>query len=334
MIKIKESTKPITKISAIKYGWLERALRRRDAIGRRGIDLFDDHGIMIVHGNEKADVGLSMHGDPVQGIPFNKCIILKGEPPIYNIYFGQSLNKPKYLNQFLAIMSNSHIDDVEYTPFMSPQPFCENDTPYSDVYFDRPKDRLITMVLRNKKLSKRLNSIHPTLRKYNKFSNLDIRIKEDKILCKNLGPKKYWSFGLNGNWSRNCFHGAVPTHNQINPTYDNLYEEISRYKFNFAPENSRFKGYVTEKPLQAMICGSIPIYLGAPDVEKYLPKNTYIDYDFYHGRELCEYIEGMSETLYNKYRTKMKEFITSKQADAFSSHTFAQKLINIIGEKI
>ena len=45
----------------------------------------------------------------------------------------------------------------------------------------------------------------------------------------------------------------------------NLYvkrETIGRFMFNMAFENSLEPGYVTEKPFDAMIAGTVPVYLG------------------------------------------------------------------------
>ena len=46
---------------------------------------------------------------------------------------------------------------------------------------------------------------------------------------------------------------------------------IRSYKFTLAIENSRSLGYVTEKLFQPLLVGSVPIYMGAPDVTDVLP---------------------------------------------------------------
>lgn len=46
---------------------------------------------------------------------------------------------------------------------------------------------------------------------------------------------------------------------------------LSTYKFYLAFENSIDPSYVTEKYYQGLLSGSVPVYLGAPNVEKFYP---------------------------------------------------------------
>ncbi|MFN6977070.1 MAG: glycosyltransferase family 10 domain-containing protein [Gemmobacter sp.] len=43
-------------------------------------------------------------------------------------------------------------------------------------------------------------------------------------------------------------------------------EGLARYRFTIAIENSRQRGYFTEKLIDAILCRTIPIYWGAPDI--------------------------------------------------------------------
>jgi len=48
--------------------------------------------------------------------------------------------------------------------------------------------------------------------------------------------------------------------------YDTAVEKYKPFRFVICMENSRHKGYVTEKIVNAMLAGAIPIYWGAPDI--------------------------------------------------------------------
>ncbi|EMR74120.1 Glycosyltransferase family 10 (fucosyltransferase) [Thermoplasmatales archaeon SCGC AB-539-N05] len=312
MIRIKESI--------AQPNGIENWLNIPNTKGNKGMDVLKKNGIVFVHGNEKADIGISKHGQKVNGVPKKHCILFKGEPPIYNIFWGMRNCNKKNLLRYMAVLSSCVLDGIEQTHYIIPQAAFQ----HADKYFDKDKTEFLCMVLKNKRFTVTLNSLVPGNRKYTKRSNMQLRIKADNEFSSLLGPEKYHSYGRG--WNRKCFKGSLPDKKA-------LYETISKYKFNFCPENSRFNGYITEKPVQAMCLGSIPVYVGPPDVDKYLPTGTYIDYRKFTAPELVDYLKNMDEREYNNYRKRIKKFITSKKADVFSSVTFAHKIVDIIEKK-
>lgn len=55
-------------------------------------------------------------------------------------------------------------------------------------------------------------------------------------------------------------------------------ETISNYKFNLSLENLGSEDYVTKKLYEPLIARSVPVYLGAPNVNNFVPGNKcYID---------------------------------------------------------
>eukprot|EP01119_Soliformovum_irregulare_P020012 TRINITY_DN6433_c0_g1_i1.p1 TRINITY_DN6433_c0_g1~~TRINITY_DN6433_c0_g1_i1.p1 ORF type:complete len:180 (-),score=40.10 TRINITY_DN6433_c0_g1_i1:19-558(-) len=81
------------------------------------------------------------------------------------------------------------------------------------------------------------------------------------------------------------------------------------YKFALAFENSIDESYVSEKMYQGLLSGTIPVYLGAPNVEKFLPtykskmKSIIDASDFATSRDLAQFLLQVAnnETLYNEY---------------------------------
>lgn len=67
---------------------------------------------------------------------------------------------------------------------------------------------------------------------------------------------------------------------------------LARYKFTIAFENAFGDDYVTEKVFDALVAGSIPIFLGTQDVNEFLPgERCMIDTaDFAGPRELAEHL--------------------------------------------
>ncbi|XP_015058382.1 glycoprotein 3-alpha-L-fucosyltransferase A-like [Solanum pennellii] len=54
----------------------------------------------------------------------------------------------------------------------------------------------------------------------------------------------------------------------------NKVEALKRYKFSLAFENSNEEDYVTEKFFQSLVAGSIPVVVGAPNIQDFAPSPT------------------------------------------------------------
>jgi hypothetical protein len=61
----------------------------------------------------------------------------------------------------------------------------------------------------------------------------------------------------------------------IEAAHDKL-ETIRDYRFALCFENCRWPGYITEKIIDCFVAGTIPIYLGAPDIAEYIPEEFFI----------------------------------------------------------
>lgn len=67
-----------------------------------------------------------------------------------------------------------------------------------------------------------------------------------------------------GNWRRNCVLDE-------DKGYITKLDIIKQYKFTIAFENAVSQDYVTEKFFEPLTVGSVPIYLGAPNIETFSP---------------------------------------------------------------
>jgi hypothetical protein len=83
-------------------------------------------------------------------------------------------------------------------------------------------------------------------------------------------------------------------------------ETISRYRFTLAFENSIAHDYVTEKFYDPLLAGSVPVYLGAPNVVDHAPaRESYIDVrDFAGPQQLAHFLLALScdEARYAQYQ--------------------------------
>ena len=89
---------------------------------------------------------------------------------------------------------------------------------------------------------------------------------------------------------------------------------ISNFMFNMAFENSIEEGYVTEKPFDALMSGTVPIYLGdSAHLKKLMPYPKAVIYlsDFDHNvTSLVSYLEYLTnnETAYEEHREWRKHY--------------------------
>jgi len=121
-----------------------------------------------------------------------------------------------------------------------------------------------------------------------KLFNRDIPRQDDKVifLQGNCGSKtgreslvtRLIELSHNRSWKVEargaCLNNAAPF-----PRGRDKKEELRNYKFALTFENSEDHSYITEKIFDAFAAGNIPIYLGAPDIQTYVPhRESFVDY--------------------------------------------------------
>jgi hypothetical protein len=117
---------------------------------------------------------------------------------------------------------------------------------------------------------------------------------------------------------------------------ENKKEVLRRYKFSIAYENVReLPGLITEKIFDCFSAGTVPIYVGAPNVEDYIPPSCFIDLrNFRDYTHLHEFLVNMPERTYQGYLDAAKQFIVSPQYYAFTSARYVDVLTEQIERAI
>lgn len=104
------------------------------------------------------------------------------------------------------------------------------------------------------------------------------------------------------------------------------------YRFAICYENIEgMRGYITEKILDCLTSGIVPIYAGAPDICDYVPKECFIylrEYKDYEG--LYNYISNIREDEYKLYLKAADEFIHSPMSDHFSGKKYAHYILDAV----
>lgn len=121
-----------------------------------------------------------------------------------------------------------------------------------------------------------------------------------------------------------CYRGSV----------EDKVKTLRDYRFTFAVENTVCPSYITEKIFDAMFASSVPVYLGAPDIEKYIPKETFVDMrNFASLEDLASYLKNMTKTEYEGYISAIKKFVRSEKYKVFNQDYFANKMMRIISKE-
>lgn len=112
---------------------------------------------------------------------------------------------------------------------------------------------------------------------------------------------------------------------------EDKFKTISGYKFAICFENVSYPGYITEKIIDCFVAGAIPIYLGAPDVQDFIPKESFVDMrEFDSWERLNNYLDRITEDDALKILSAGRDFLNSSQGKLYSNEGFAQFVIDIL----
>jgi hypothetical protein len=106
---------------------------------------------------------------------------------------------------------------------------------------------------------------------------------------------------------------------------------IRSYRFVVCYENTSTPGYVSEKLFDCLFAGCVPIYLGEPNIQQFIPKECYIDRkEFATDAELAGFLKQMPYERYSKYIESMRQFAQSVERQKFSSEANAQRVTDVL----
>ncbi len=161
-------------------------------------------------------------------------------------------------------------------------------------------------------------------------------------------PDQFDLYGFG--WDRYYFHG--PLTRKLNrlgrltralmppmPSYRGKVasktQVMGKYRFAFALENiTGVPGYITEKIFDCFFAGCVPIYLGAPNILEYVPKDAFIDMRDYQGLEaLHSALAGMTAEEWLARRQAIRVYLGSEKALQFSADRFARTVVDSVLEQ-
>ena len=106
---------------------------------------------------------------------------------------------------------------------------------------------------------------------------------------------------------------------------EDKYKKLSEYNFALVFENCAMPGYITEKIFDCFFVGTVPIYLGAPDIQKYIPKKCFIDMrSFKNYSELRKFLKSLTRSDIQTYKENARKFLESEKYKPFTKEHFAE----------
>jgi hypothetical protein len=112
---------------------------------------------------------------------------------------------------------------------------------------------------------------------------------------------------------------------------ESKYATLARYRFAICFENMVLPGWVTEKIFDCFFSGTIPIYLGAPDIEQCVPQDCYIDMrQFSNYKDLAEFLRSLEQKDIDAYREHARDYLKSETFRLFSKESFAEHFLQAV----
>ncbi|MCL2310986.1 MAG: glycosyltransferase family 10 [Firmicutes bacterium] len=117
--------------------------------------------------------------------------------------------------------------------------------------------------------------------------------------------------------------------------YEYKITTMRQYKFAICFENASYPGYITEKIFDCFFAGCVPIYLGAPNILEYIPKNTFIDFrNFTSYKDLYSFITNMSDKEYSNILQNIHNYLMSEEIKYFSAFKIYENVVDVIMKKM
>ena len=197
----------------------------------------------------------------------------------------------------------SWVDGDYFDHYLYPNPFRTFNNP---VKFDQKKHLVM------------INTYHKA--KFNKVGELYSLRADVARFFLDHGLELY-----GGGWDQD---DVIARHKNYKGKAESKMATMENYKYAITIENTGNEyGAVTEKILDAMAAGCVPIYLGAPDIEEYIPKTCFINLaDFKNLESLKYFLESITENEYNAYISEIKTFLSGPKYKKFTSHGFIDSI--------
>lgn len=236
-----------------------------------------------------------------------KNILIWTEPPTVNPF-----NYMKIFHRYFRKVftwNDALVDNKKYFKFHLPKA--------STGIHTKPKSfqekKFLTIINANKSSFYPFTLIHPEVREL--YSE---RIKAIEFFEKTIPD----SFSLYGRgWNKPKKHSikerffGFKTFTIYKGEVVNKIAVLSHFKYCLCFENlTNVNGFITEKIFDCFKARCVPIYWGADDITRYIPKNCFIDFrDFRDYEKLLKYLRALNENSYRRYIENIERLLADRE---------------------
>lgn len=161
-------------------------------------------------------------------------------------------HKPDIFKQKNIIQSNSIMLHHLWKKPMKGEIIYEKDNTRKIIETNYTKNKLLSIIISNR----------PDVKQYENRQNLVKKLLESDL--------DFDMYGLGWDIKDSRYKGYL--YNKI--------DGLKNYKYSICLENSNEDGYITEKLIDSILCRTVPLYNGAPDIKKYYKSVETLDFNF------------------------------------------------------
>jgi hypothetical protein len=107
---------------------------------------------------------------------------------------------------------------------------------------------------------------------------------------------------------------------------------LPQYRFALVYENMIAPGWITEKLFDVLRCGVVPVYLGASNIEQYVPSDVFVDMRAFDNLDvLIATLGTMGAGTWQGYRDAAETFLNSEAFTKWLPDAFVQTVSEALG---
>ncbi len=116
---------------------------------------------------------------------------------------------------------------------------------------------------------------------------------------------------------------------------ESKYVTQSEYAFTICYENMILPGWLNENLFDCFLAGTVPIFLGPPDITDYVPSECFIDKrQFPTYAELRRFLKSLGEKDIRRYKENARDYLASAKFRPFTKESFAAKFTSAVEEDL